>query len=123
MALIDKALVSAGNVATNLTKEAEEELTGDSRRKWALVVIAFILGAAALAALIVLVPLWRDRANATTNIVDADGDAVPDPPAEQKTRWTERVLNTERAGVAKALRFPLAPAIPHRPSRHGSVTR
>jgi hypothetical protein len=117
MALIDNALLSAGNVATNLTKEAERELAGDSKRKWALVLIAFVLGGAALAALIVLVPLWRDRANAPSDIViDADGDGVPDPPAEAKTRWPDRVLEKERAGVAKALRFPFAPAMPHKRS-------
>ena len=47
--LTDRAVLLADDVRLDFLEEAREELAGRSRRKWALVAIAFVVGAAATA--------------------------------------------------------------------------
>ena len=47
--LAERTILLADDVRLDFLEEARNELVGKSRRKWALILIAFVLGAAAMA--------------------------------------------------------------------------
>ena len=107
--------------ASNVVEEAVDEVFGQSKRKWALVLVAFILGAVATA---VVVIRFREHIGAATlGGPDADTALTPgsraseaQPADASKTsRWSRRraqIAHTDAAmrarvgGAASRLRIP-----------------
>jgi hypothetical protein len=61
-------------VGTNVMEEAFEELTGESKRKWGLVGLGFLLGVVAVTAVIRLI---LRRSTHTVGTQDADVNLTP----------------------------------------------
>jgi hypothetical protein len=72
-----------GHAASNVFEEAVEELIGQSKRKWALTLLAFILGG--VVTVVVMVKLQKRTAAETVGGVDSDapltqpGSPAPEP--------------------------------------------
>ena len=77
--LTERAVLIADGMRVDFLEEARDELTGQSRRKWALLIVAFVLGAAAVLAAIV----FDVRRSANVNISEATDEnsaaTSPDP--------------------------------------------
>ena len=65
--LTDRALVRADDIRLDVVEEARKELSGQSRRKWALVLIAFTLGAA-VAVMVIAVVIARRNAETISGV-------------------------------------------------------
>ncbi len=108
--------------ASNVVDEAVDEVFGQSKRKWALVLLAFILGA--VGAAVVAIRL-RERVGAdTARGPDSDTSATPSgsqqsaaQPADASTtsRWsrgraqiahTDAAMRARVGGAASRLRIP-----------------
>ena len=107
--------------ASNVVEEAVDEVFGQSKRKWALILLAFILGAAATA---VVAVRFREHIGAET-LGGPDPDAAMPPgsraseaqpaDASKTSRWSRRraqIAHTDAAmrarigGAASRLRIP-----------------
>jgi hypothetical protein len=84
---MEPAIENLGKVMTmvpSVLEEAAEELVGKSKRKWALVLVAFIIGAVAA----VLVIRFEKR-TLTSAVLDAEGDSAKASEAEPSIDLTE----------------------------------
>jgi hypothetical protein len=106
--------------ASNVVEEAVDEVFGQSKRNWALVLLAFIFGAVAMA---VVVIRYREHLGGATGGPDADTALTPGSrgseaqPAEasKTSRWSRRraqIAHTDAAmrgrvgSAASRLRIP-----------------
>lgn len=102
--LSERALLFADDARLNYLEEARAELTGQSRRKWALLLAALVIGAAV--ALIVMAISVR-RAVETDSGTDADtAAAAPALASTSGTRRWERWAGNARAGLSTVWRSP-----------------
>ena len=99
-----------GDAASSVGSEAFDELVGQSKRKWALVLVAFILGGVVTA--VVAVRLRRRMAGETAGGVDADAalpsgshpSAARDITAPKASAWARRraqIAHTDAAMRAR----------------------
>ena len=73
---MESVIEKAGEeVATEVFPEALAELTGRSSRKWAVILIAFVLGSIAA---VVAIKLWQRQAAETVGGPDVDAATAPD---------------------------------------------
>ena len=101
--LTDRALVFANDVSVNAVTEVGKELTGQTRRKWILVVAAFVLGAAVVAAVAAVRRLEAaDRSGSAVDI-ESEGSGLPRP---GETQWWHRWAGNAHAGLSTAWRVP-----------------
>lgn len=104
--LTERVVVLADDVRLDFLEEAREELAGRSRRKWALIAIAFVVGAAATAVGIAFI-----LRGATTPSEASDDGAAPPPtfaPTSESRPW-QRWAGNARAGLSTAWTRPSLP--------------
>ncbi len=80
------------DVAADVLSEAVDELTGVSKRTWAVILLAFLLGSAATA---MVIRALRKRAAAT---VDGSDAATPSAEADTDTLQTVTARAADRFG-------------------------
>jgi hypothetical protein len=102
--LTERAVLLADDVRLDFLEEAREELAGRSRRKWALIAIAFVAGGAATAVGIAFI-LRR----ATNPHETSDDGAAAEPSMLARTsesRPWQRLAGNARAGLSTAWNRP-----------------
>jgi hypothetical protein len=109
--------------APNLVEEAFEEITGESKRKWGLVVLAFVLGVLAVTAVIRFTnrkatPTVVPDADATAATSDSDMPTAIDSP--HHSVWSETRTQIARSEAAMRTRVHHLASRVHLP-RHASV--
>jgi hypothetical protein len=98
---LEQTLVSS----PKLLEEAMEEVTGESKRKWALVFIAFLLGIAVLALVIRLVNRTAAKTTPTRGPgPTATGSQASDPESSTRSAWREKRARLARSEARRQAR-------------------
>src|SRR4051812_28376597 len=85
--------------AANVVGEAFDELTGRSKRSWALTLVAFVLGAAATA--VVVIKVAQRRAANSAGGADTDDTVSPFGTQQSEARSTASAWSRRRAQIGR----------------------
>ena len=104
--LTERAVLLADDVRLDFLEEAREELAGRTPRRWALIAIAFVAGAAATAAGIAFI---LRRATKPSEAPENGAAESPTPAPTSQSRSWQRWAGNARAGLSTAWNRPSGP--------------
>jgi hypothetical protein len=101
--LTERAVIVADDIGLKVIDEARQELTGRTTRKWAVAVLAFVVGAAVV---LIAIGFRKLETAETMGGSEEDSATASDPALTGETRWWRRRAANARAGLSAAWRFP-----------------